>query len=326
MAAWLLRLLVMSTLAIMLAVPHATAAGWRGGIGVLGDSYSDEYQYYPPDRDQARNWVEILAQTRGLDFGPLSLGSRGVPRHQGYAYNWACSGATTDDMIADGQHSGLAAQVRDGSVGLVFIFIGGNDFIRALSRDDPAQAAMEAASVAVQNVQKAITAILEASPDVKIVLATVPDIGELPEFAEPCRDGTLPRSTLRAVDAAVCRFNQEIRDRAKSDPRIAVTDLYWSTRVARMLSPQHLLVGGVRVWRNGPSNEFDHLFLADRRHIGTVAQGLMARMFIETLNSRFHADLAPLSDQEILQAATRARRESPAIAGAGGLGQSTLSP
>ena len=57
-------------LVIALLSPLAAArAEWRGGIGVLGDSYSDEYQFYPPDRRTARNWVEILAATRGLDFG-----------------------------------------------------------------------------------------------------------------------------------------------------------------------------------------------------------------------------------------------------------------
>ena len=39
-----------------------------GGVGVMGDSYSDEYQFYPPDRSTARNWVEILAATRGAQL------------------------------------------------------------------------------------------------------------------------------------------------------------------------------------------------------------------------------------------------------------------
>ena len=54
---------------------------WRGGIGVLGDSYSDEYQFYPPHRSTARNWVEILAATRGLNFGRFSTAeSRRAPQ------------------------------------------------------------------------------------------------------------------------------------------------------------------------------------------------------------------------------------------------------
>src|SRR3954464_3143937 len=125
---------------IALLTPLAPAcAGWRGGIGVLGDSYSDEYQFYPPHRSTARNWVEILAATRGLNFGRFSTQSRGEPRNQGYEYNWARSDATTDDMIVTGQHTGLAAQVARGEVNLVVVFIGGNDFINAMKT--PARAA-----------------------------------------------------------------------------------------------------------------------------------------------------------------------------------------
>src|SRR3954451_15363333 len=124
------RIIRLTALLIALLTPPAPArAGWRGGIGVLGDSYSDEYQFYPPDRSTARNWVEILAATRGLDFGAFTRRSRGEPRNQGFAYNWARSDAATDDMIRSGQHTGLAAQVASGEVKLVCMIIGGNDFI-----------------------------------------------------------------------------------------------------------------------------------------------------------------------------------------------------
>src|SRR3954451_3109113 len=106
--------------AALAGVPGAQA-GSPGGIGVLGDSYSDEYQFYPPDRSTARNWVEILAQRRGLDFGSFTAASRGEPRNQGFAYNWARSDAETTDLIATGQHTGLAAQVARGEVSLVVV-------------------------------------------------------------------------------------------------------------------------------------------------------------------------------------------------------------
>src|SRR4051812_24184357 len=99
----------------LVVVPFSTArAGFPGGIGILGDSYSDEYQFYAPDRSAARNWMEMLATTRGLNFGKFTNDGRGEPRNQGYEYNWARSDATTYDMIATGQHTGLAAQVARG--------------------------------------------------------------------------------------------------------------------------------------------------------------------------------------------------------------------
>src|SRR5438045_2765008 len=108
--------------AVTLLVGSASSAG-AGGVGVLGDSYSDEYQFYRPHRSTARNWVEILAATRGVDFGEFRTSSWGGPRESGFAYNWARSGATTASMIADGQHTGLAGQVARGEVATVVIFI-----------------------------------------------------------------------------------------------------------------------------------------------------------------------------------------------------------
>ncbi len=121
----------------------APAQNWNQGVAVLGDSYSDEYQFYAPDRAAARNWVEILAATRGVNFGTFTTAGRGEPRNQGFAYNWARSEATTDDMIRQGQHTGAAAQVARGEVGVVWIFVGGNDFIDALNAADPPAALAE---------------------------------------------------------------------------------------------------------------------------------------------------------------------------------------
>src|SRR4051812_9479144 len=160
----------------LLLVPcQAALAGLRGAIGVLGDSYSDEYQFYPPDRSTARNWVEILAATRGLDFGAFSAAGRGEPRNQGYAYNWARSDATTADLIAAGQHTGLAAQVARGEVGLVMVYIGGNDFIHALQSPDPLGALGGALPRALENHRAAVATILGAGGDVKVVLVTLSD-------------------------------------------------------------------------------------------------------------------------------------------------------
>ena len=115
---------MVTALAVLVASVDVARGEWRGGIGVLGDSYSDEYQFYPPHRSSARNWVEILATTRGLNFGEFSSVRRDEPRNQGYAFNWARSDATTEDMIRTGQHTGLATQVARGEVGLVIVFIG----------------------------------------------------------------------------------------------------------------------------------------------------------------------------------------------------------
>src|SRR3954451_24802410 len=59
------------------------------GIGVLGDSYSDEYQFYAPDRSTARNWVEQLAQDSNVSFGKFSAIDPPGAQNEGFGYNWA---------------------------------------------------------------------------------------------------------------------------------------------------------------------------------------------------------------------------------------------
>jgi phospholipase/lecithinase/hemolysin len=278
-------------------------AGTPAGIGVLGDSYSDEYQFYPPDRSTARNWVEILAATRGLDFGPFSVASRGEPRNQGFAHNWARSDATTDDMIAGGQHTGLAAQVARGEVRLALVFIGGNDFINALKSADPAGRLQDVLPRAVANYRLAIQTLLDAGPAVGLVLATLPDIRNLPEFAGPIREGRLPRAIADRYTVAIGQFNNQIRSLALANPRVALVDLDLATGAANLMSRESTLIGGRRLDRLHAANDSRHFFLADVRHAGTLGQGLMAQMFLEVVNARFAAGIAPLKWSEIFDLA-----------------------
>ncbi len=269
-----------------------------GGIGVLGDSYSDEYQFYPPDRSRARNWVEILARSRGLDFGPFSADDRGLPRRQGYAYNWARSDATTVDMIAEGQHAGLAEQVARGDVGLVVVFIGGNDLIHALQSPDPAGALVGLVPRMTANLRVALDTILGASPEVRVVLATVPDICHLPEFRRAIEDGDLSTELVDAYSAALRTYNSGIKGLAFAPSRIlriALLDLDLTARLADALAPDHIMVGGRKIDRLIPSNAPDHFFLADERHSGTVGQALMAKLTLEAIKAKFGADLASIA-------------------------------
>jgi lysophospholipase L1-like esterase len=296
------KLVRMAAIVLALAgsVPVARAE-WRGGIGVLGDSYSDEYQFYPPDRSTARNWVEILAATRKLNFGEFSTESRGEPRKEGYAYNWARSDATTEGMIVSGQHSGLAAQVAAGEVNLVVIFIGGNDFINAMKTADPVAALEQAGPRAEANLQRAVETILAAHPDVKLVIATVPDIRHLPEFHDPLRAGQLPSAYADAATATIRRYNARIRALATGQPRIALLDLDLVSRLRDRLNPESVMVAGRRIERFRSSNDPNFLFLADLRHLGTVGQGLLAELIVTAIDAKFDAGVPALSHREIVE-------------------------
>jgi lysophospholipase L1-like esterase len=298
---------------LLLTSTRPILAGNPGGIGVLGDSYSDEYQFYPPDRTTARNWVEILAATRGLNFGPFSLESRGEPRNQGFAFNWARSDASSDDLIATGQHTGLAEQVARGEVGLVVISIGGNDFIHAFQSPDPMTALRSVFPRNLANYRVAVETILGAHADVKVVLTTLSDIRNLPEIAAPIRSGQIPSTTADAYSAAIAQFNVQIKALAARDPRIAILDLDLAMRVADVLSRDHVIVDRLRIDRVHPSNHYEAFFLADGRHLGTVGQGVLARMLIATINQRFDAGIVPLSEREVLEFARKI--QAPAVPG-----------
>ena len=51
--------------------------GSSSAIGAVGDSLTDLYQGYPPDRSLARNWVEQLASSRHASFGAFSKNVHG---------------------------------------------------------------------------------------------------------------------------------------------------------------------------------------------------------------------------------------------------------
>jgi hypothetical protein len=297
------RVLVTASLLLLVTVVTACRAGWDGGVlsvGVLGDSYSDEYQFYPPDRSTARNWVEILARTRGLNFGRYSTVSRGEPRNQGFEFNWARSDATSTDMIKSGQYTGLAEQVASGEVSVVVIFIGGNDFINALHSKDAATLVHSVRTRAEANLRIAVDTILKASPRVHILLATLPSILELPEFAEPLERGRFSTSLVLDFTSAIERYNREIRAMALGKARVAILDLALVSRLALRPDRDHVRICGRTLDQTHPRNHPDHLFLSDTRHVGTLAQTVMASMVIHTLNVRFDARIKPLGVAEIL--------------------------
>ena len=52
---------------------------------------------------------------------------------------------------------------------------------------------------AADNIEVALRTLLDASPEVKVLLVTVPDIRDLPEFRDPLRDGKLDRTLADSV-------------------------------------------------------------------------------------------------------------------------------
>ena len=302
-----------------LALSHATlpsahvmtiAAAPR--LGALGDSYTDEYRFYPPDRSRARNWVELLAADRKVDFGPFLSRTAGAGTHRGFANDWAESGATSDDMVSR-QLPGLSDEVRQGRVNLAFLFIGGNDYLDDLeglltSTETPDQAISGLARVearAEANVTSAVTTLIAANPNARVVLANLPDLRQDPDVRAAANFPTI-RPVVDALGSSIARFNARLATLADQDPgRVAIADLnglfarFDAQGGASGMAP----FGNTAIDVRNPGDGYRHLFLADGLHAGTVGQGMIADLFVRTADSAFNLGVRPLSTSEILRAA-----------------------
>jgi lysophospholipase L1-like esterase len=268
-------------------------------IGALGDSVTDEYRFYPPHRTRAANWVELLASTRRVSFGPFGLAGRGEPRNGGFAYNWARSDATSAEMVRD-QLPGLAAQAARGRIDYAGILIGGNDFIGVLKSPDPATALAEAGPRVARDILTAVTTLLAASPDVRVVVATLPDITLAPEFSELAGIGLLPPPLIDALSGAIGRVNDLIRATAAGNDRVAVAEL---AALANTAPIPLIPFGGTLIDTRTPGDGFRHFVLADGRHPGVVGQGIIADLFVQAVDLEFGAGIAPLPPRQIVRLA-----------------------
>jgi hypothetical protein len=298
-------------------LPNVSNTPVRGGpVGALGDDFTDEYRFYPPDRSVARNWVEILHATREVAFGPFSLRSRGEPRNQGFAYNWARSGATTADMVRD-QLPGLAQQVAAGDVRYVSILIGTNDFLRVVGGVQagliPPAAALpalvQAEAQAEANLTTAVKTLLAANPNVDLVVFTIPDVSLSP-VAQQQATNPLAKMLLAATSQAIQKYNASAAALAATDGRVALADLAGAAAMAATSPTGTLSFGGQTISLLTPGDDFHDFFLADGVHVGTVAQGIIADLFTLAIADKFGGQTFPPTPPEIIRFARALQRHT----------------
>jgi phospholipase/lecithinase/hemolysin len=270
------------------------------GIGVIGDSLADEYQFYPPDRSTARNFVEQLAEDRALNFGAFDAdgSARGEPRNAGFAFNWAKDGATTSDLITQGQHTGLAAQISAGEANYAWLIAGGNDVFNLATAEDPAAAIAGLGQTLLANGQTILATLIAAKPDLKVVIATVPRLGSLPAVQASVAAGEIPQSLVDGADSAIDQINAQLRQIAREEKQVALADV--AKLLQRVSSKKRLKLGKATLDRETPSDDPHSLFLADGAHPGTAAQGLLANVFLKAMKKDFKVKVKPLSNAEIL--------------------------
>jgi hypothetical protein len=291
----------------------ACAYGQPIGVGAMGDSFTDEYDIFTPEVFQGlgQNWIEQLVLTRSseMDFGEYSATSRGAPRYAGYSHNWARSGATSSTLLSEGQHTGLAEQIVNGDVSLVYLGIGTNDFaagefgtiqlpgfgpfvVNLTNEYGPIyfeQRTDQQVADRVNNLVNNFTTVLEAvsSAGASVVIGTAVDIGSLPAGRDAYPDATRRQRITDALLAA----NTQITDIALSRG-MPVVDL--AALVNLYYSSTPVLVGGINTKSGG------RFFLGDGVHPSTLIQGLVANAFIAAANEAFGTDFTPLSAAEIL--------------------------
>lgn len=311
-----MRFLAGGLVAALLAVAaHPVAAQPLDRLGAIGDSLTDEYD------DQnfggyARNWLELLAEERGVDLGPTAAqagqpgGTWGEPRRTGYQENFARSSADSSTAIAQGQHTGVAGGAARG-VDHVVVFIGNNDFRPTFPPGDngfpynaiyngawsPAQ--IEAHLDQILDNLRTILAPLQAAGQ-RLVVASAFDFGATPSVRLVFTDAT----KRERVSAVVASLAARVRALA-AEKQVAFVDLFALGRAmfGTNLAPRATLaVGNVAIQLDATSTTSGDTdaFVEDGVHPHTVVQGIIANAFVTALDRAYGSCISPFTEAELL--------------------------
>jgi len=289
--------------ATFLAIASVAVAQPVVGLGAIGDSYVDEYQF-AGTRSTARGFVEQLAQHRSVNLGQFrstSQTSWGAPRNFGYQYNWAQGGSTTLTAIQGGQHTGLAAQVTAGQVNYAVIATGGNDFALPANYTNIYSGALSGAALTTY-INNTVSQVLTIHDTVRnaganTVLVNIGDLSNSRELQTAFSD---PVSRAR-VTLAISQANSQLLA-AATNRNVPLIDVFQFGQLLNGNSPTNntVNISGVvmETWNftNGVSNP-DHWF-EDNVHAGSVYHGLYSNMIMKGMNY-YGANLAPFTDQVI---------------------------
>lgn len=277
------------------------------GFGVAGDSLSDEYDDARSGASYAyaENWVELLAENKGMDFGPRQ--SNKEPRLDGYAYNWARYGATTRTLLSRGQHTGLAQQIQSGLVDQAVLMIGQNDFLPGPKGSAyygiytgtwNTQRIARHADKVVKNIAKAIETI--NVNDVQLVVSNITDYGVAPITREYFTDWTKRQRVTNVITGVNARIEQLAQRHG-----IPMADFF-------SLSKRHLgtnespadsqVIGGVTITNDG-GVEATHAFVGDDVHPHTAIQAAIANMYLEAFNEGYGGNTPLFSEREMVEMA-----------------------
>ena len=321
-------------------------------VATLGDSLTDEYSFYGPlptpstasvvpvpaniytiGRNSARNWDLNLAATRSseLTFGAYTTADQGETRDQGFANNWARSGATAAGFNAGGsgttfpqeylghpnefsgsssvEQPGLLTQPGSSDINVVTILIGANDYLRGFTnyaetfgQNDVFTPAvpngLNPINAAVENgINEAVTQIQASLPNAKIVLVTTPDITITPAVQTVlAKFGSFLPKLGPLVATSTAQLTNDLSAYAASK---GIGLVNFQTLYQRFATNPS--VGAVTVNLAGAGQNLTDGFIGDGFHPGTIVQGVLAQAIVAQIDAQYGSNVVtPLTDAEIV--------------------------
>lgn len=274
------------------------------GIGVAGDSLSDEYLH--ESYNYANNWMQLLAAERNLNFGAQNdtvsgnADDRGEPRREGgFEFNWARSGANSATLLNQQQHTSLANQIAAGDVSHVVLAVGQNDFQPGIGSpywqiyfgfwsqgriEQHISSVLENITTAVETLQRG---------NVRLVLSNIVDYGIAPATQEFFTSASRRQLVSEVIDT----LNDRILA-AADDWLTPVVDMNALTK--KLLSGNSIMLGG-NTFSRSAGVAVSNLFVADGAHPHTVSSSVLANGFLAGFHYGYADWIAPLSEQEVVE-------------------------
>ena len=267
------------------------------GFGAAGDSLTDEYPL-----GVSSTWVELLAATKGINFGPQI--DWGAPRNEGYEYNWARLGATSATLLAEGQHIGLAQQMAAGAVNYAVLAIGQNDFAPGTSAYQGIYSGIWTQSQTdlfvdgvVDNIETALNTLV--APGGNLIMTNVIDFG-----LAPVTQLLYPSSTSRArVTSVLEALNNRLEGLASEFGLPLVDTFQLAQDFIGTGSTAAEQIGGVTL--QIATGLDPHNVFVDGIHPHTIVQGALGNVFLEAFAVGYGLDVSSIqfSEQELLAVA-----------------------
>lgn len=302
-------------------------------FGAIGDSLVDEHidqNGFGVNLGYSKNWYELLVDAMEIDGGNLAAPADwGDMRKGGYEYNWALAGATTADMIADGQHVALAAQAPGKGIDRAVIVIGANDFLPVPPTGNPLapgsnyEAIYEGLAtpaeiqLGISNGLAAARTAVEAlqATGIRVVGATVPDYG-IATYTKTFYPDAAKRELVTDV---IRQVNQARVVDLANDLGVPLVDLFALTKQVwgENASPNATFeLGGVQFNLAGtggvdyldvlagnpiaPTSDTIDAFVHDGIHPNSVVGGVFANLFATAFNEGYGDSFDTFTEQQIL--------------------------